>query len=495
MMRSLHNRCARTVGGARLLSALILFSVVLASCISSSSETVTYSDTALTGFTLGMLKSKRTYHVTTKSGNDSTYTVTTTYSGSSIPMHINQNTNEVYNTDSLRYGTDLSKVVCTISTLNNGQVYFQTLDNPNGYEYYSSTDSVDLSRPRILSVMSSDGSETREYKVEVNVYQVLHDSVTWTSAPINNEASRKLLASFSTMRGQTTDKAMYILGHTDDGDASLLKSEDDGESWTKMNVTLPKYTSNITWADDTVMVLLEEQKQIMKIAPSGDITYTNVATVADYSPQSESFITLVCGVDGYLYAVHAEGRKIYCSHDGGVTWQTEETDATDFIDNDYRIPAFDVNGILTETKENGLARLTIVGNCAEQNLQDETYYKYASTWSKVIDHEAIDMGLKDRWTCCEQTGLNVPVRLPNRQNLSVTSWNGAMVAFGGEARYVDEVTDYDTLYVSYDNGTTWSRKDMKLPDDYEGGEAGLVMTDTGGRLIVIGNGHVWRGAK
>ena len=154
MMRSLHNRCARTVGGARLLSALILFSVVLASCISSSSETVTYSDTALTGFTLGTLKSKRTYHVTTKSGNDSTYTVTTTYSGSSFPMHINQNTNEVYNTDSLRYGTDLSKVVCTISTLNNGQVYFQNLDNPNGYEYYSSTDSVDLSIPRVLSVMS-----------------------------------------------------------------------------------------------------------------------------------------------------------------------------------------------------------------------------------------------------------------------------------------------------------------------------------------------------
>lgn len=495
MMRSLHNRVARTVGAARLLSALLVLSLVLASCMGSSTETVVYSDTALTGFTLGSLKCKRTYTVTTSSGKDSTYTVTSTYSGSTTPMHINQNTNEIYNTDSLRYGTDLSKVVCTISTLNSGQVYFQSLDDPTSYDYYSSTDSVDLSQPRIVSVVASDGVQDREYKVTVNVCQVPHDSLKWTDEPINDAASRQLLASFSAMRGQTTEKYMYILGQTDDGDVSLLKSEDDGESWAKVNVTLPKNTSNISWADDTVMVMLDERKEIMKIAPSGDITYTKVATVADYSPQAETFITLVGGVDGYLYAVHAEGRRIYSSHDGGVTWYTEETDATDFINSDYCIPATEVTGIVTETKENGLARLTIVGNCVEENELDETYFKYASTWSKVIDHEAIAQELRDRWTYCEQTELNVPVRLPNRQNLTVTLWNDCMVAFGGEARYDSNVKDYDRLYVSYDNGTTWAGKDLNLPDGFDSKGAGMVMTDTYGRILVIGNGCVWRGAK
>ena len=495
MMRSLHNRCARTVGGARLLSALILFSVVLASCISSSSETVTYSDTALTGFTLGTLKSKRTYHVTTKSGNDSTYTVTTTYSGSSFPMHINQNTNEVYNTDSLRYGTDLSKVVCTISTLNNGQVYFQTLDNPNGYEYYSSTDSVDLSIPRVLSVMSSDGTETREYTVNVRVRQTPQDSLKWSAEPINDAASCLMLATFDSMSGLTTKDAMYVLGQTDDGGAALLRSEDDGKSWNEVEVQLPKYTSNMALADDTVMVMLKDRKQIMKVAPSGGITYTDVDAIEDYSPSAQSFITLAGGVEGSLYAVHAEGRRIYVSRDGGATWYTEKTDATDFINNDYRIPTIEVNGILTKTKENSLPRLTIVGNCAQEIELDDTYFKYASTWSKVIDREYISKELQDCWTYCEQTGLNVPVRLPNRQNLSVTSWNGAMVAFGGEARYDDKLKDYDRLYVSYDNGTTWTSKDMNLPKGFDAGDAAIVTTDTDGRIVVIGNGHVWRGTK
>lgn len=495
MMRSLYNRVARTVGGAMLLPVLLLLSVVLASCVGTGSETVTYSDTALTGFTLGTLKSNRTYHVTTSSGDDSTYVIASSYSGSAYPMHINQNTNEIYNTDSLRYGTDLSKVVCTISTLNNGQVYFQSLTDPTQYVYYSSADSIDLTQERVLRVVSSDRTQTRDYKVSVNVYQVMHDSVLWAGDPINDAASRQILASFSSMSGKTTEDAMFILGCTDDGDASLLKSEDNGESWTELAVTLPKNTSNISCADDTVMVLLENQKQIMKIAPTGAITYTQIQKVADYSPTAESFITLVGGVDGYLYAVHAEGRRIYSSHDGGVTWNTEETDATDFIDNDYRLPATEVSGIVTETKENGLARFTIVGNCVEENQLDEEYFKYASVWSKVIDHEAVAKELQDRWTYCMQTGLNYPVRLPNRDNLTVTLWNDALVAFGGEARYYGKVSVYDKLYISYDNGTTWSDKVLTLPTGYESGEAGLVMTDTGNRLVVIGNGRVWRGTK
>ena len=495
MMRNLYNRVARTVGGSGLLSALLLVSLVLASCVSTSNETVTYSDTALTGFTLGTLKANRTYHVTTSSGKDSTYIIASSYSGSAYPMHINQSTNEVYNTDSLKYGTDLSKVVCTISTLNNGQVYFQSLTDPTQFVYYSSADSVDFRQERVLRVMSSDNTQTRDYKVNVNVYQVMHDSVLWAGDPINDAASRQLLATFHYMSGETTDNAMYILGQTNDGDAMLLRSGDNGETWAKMDVALPKYTSNISCADDTVMVLLEEQKQIMKIAPSGEITYTKIVSIADFPPITESYITIVGGLDGHLFAVHAEGRKIYNSYDGGVTWQAEETDATDFINNDYRMPATEVSGIVTETKENGLDRFIIVGNCVAEDELDDEYFKYASVWSKVLDYEIVAKELQDRWTYCQQTGLDVPVKLPNRENLTVTPWNGALVAFGGEARYDSQVKDYDRLYISYDSGTTWTDKDLKLPNGYEHGEGGMVMTDTGGRLIVIGNGCVWRGTK
>jgi hypothetical protein len=244
-----------------------------------------------------------------------------------------------------------------------------------------------------------------------------------------------------------------------------------------------------------VIVLLEDQRQIMKIAPTGNITYTKIETVADFPPITETFISLVGGMDGYLFAVHAEGRKMYRSHDGGVTWETEKTDATDFINNDYRMPATEVSGIVTETKENGLPRFVIVGNCVEEDELDDEYFKYASVWSKVIDYEIVSEEFLDRWTYCQQIGMNLPVKLPNRENLTVAPWKNAMVAFGGEARYDSKVKDYDRLYISYDSGTTWTDKDLKLPNGYEHGEGGMVMTDTAGRLIVIGNGCVWQGTK
>ena len=318
MIRSSYNHVARFVCGTGLLPVLLL-SVILSSCIGTSSDTTTYSDTALTGFTLGSLKTQRTYHVTSSSGEDSTYTITTTYSGSSTPVHINQNTNEVYNSDSLKYGTNLSKVVCTISTLNNGQVYFRSLTDPTTYQYYSSTDSIDLTEERILRVRSSDGTQTRDYTVNISACQVNHDSVTWDNTPINDAASRALLSSFSSMTGKTTKDAMYILGLTDDGIATLLKSGDDGVTWTKVDVSLPKETSCLFCSDDTLMVLLEDTKQIMKLLPDGGIRYTKIESVADYSPKSETYITPIGGDGGYLYAVHGEGRRVYVSGDGGVT--------------------------------------------------------------------------------------------------------------------------------------------------------------------------------
>ena len=120
----------------------------MTACVGSDTETTYYSDTALTGFTLGTVKYTRTYHVTTTSGADSTYTITSSYSGSAYPVRINQNTNTVYNSDSLIYGTNLSRVVCSLTTLNNGLIYFQDLDDPTVYTYYSSTDSLDLSKER-----------------------------------------------------------------------------------------------------------------------------------------------------------------------------------------------------------------------------------------------------------------------------------------------------------------------------------------------------------
>lgn len=471
--------------------AVMLLTIVSAmtACVGSDSETTYYSDTALTSFTLGSVKYKRTYHVTTTSGEDSTYTITSTYSGSAYPVRINQNTNTVYNSDSLVYGSDLSRVVCTLTTLNNGLIYFQDLDDPTVYTYYSSTDSLDLSKERTLRVVSSDGTMTRDYTVRISAYQVIHGTMTWSSSAINDTDSKTMISSFAGMKGVTTSKAMYILGYDESGTSSLITSVNGGQSWEKVAIDLPANASNIITSADTVIIYDRSQGVLTKLLPSGEKVLT---TVQAGMPAN---VTLIGGCAGRLYALYEGARQMYVSADGGISWSGEETDATEFVNNDYRLPTANISSIVTTTKENNLPRITFVGTCDEDNSMDNDFYKYATTWSKVIDLDNVSPALQEKWTCCIQTGINNPVRLPKMERLTVAGLKDCMVAFGGTAYYDSSKTAFGTLYVSYDNGTTWSSSELAMPANYVSGKAGMVMTDNDGNLIVIGNGEIWRGRK
>ena len=97
------------------------------SCLSNDDETVTYEDTAVTTFTLGTVRCYRT--VKTAAGNDSTYSYT--YSASTVPMYIDQINKRIYNEDSLVVGTDVSRVLTTIYTKNNGVAMFKNIADDN----------------------------------------------------------------------------------------------------------------------------------------------------------------------------------------------------------------------------------------------------------------------------------------------------------------------------------------------------------------------------
>lgn len=122
------------------LSAVMLAVAFLCtSCLNSDDEVVTYEDTAVTAFTLGTVKCYRT--VKTASGRDSTYSYT--YSASTLPVYIDQINNRIYNEDSLTVGTDVSRVLTSISTKNNGVALLRNLTDDN-WTLYSSSDSLTI---------------------------------------------------------------------------------------------------------------------------------------------------------------------------------------------------------------------------------------------------------------------------------------------------------------------------------------------------------------
>ena len=203
---------------------LLAVQCMLFSCISSSDETViTYDDVAITSFTLGTIKCYRTTKAS--DGTDSTYSYT--YSGSAVPMHIDQRNNTIYNLDSLVVGSNVSRVLVSIGTKNAGIVRFANLDD-DGYTYYSSTDSVDLSTERTLVVTSSDGQNSREYTVKTVVHKEFADSFTWKEIAIDKSA---LVASLKTMKLLKTSNGLFLMGY--DGEKMHLLKSADYASWTE----------------------------------------------------------------------------------------------------------------------------------------------------------------------------------------------------------------------------------------------------------------------
>ena len=101
---------------ALMVAALCMYTSCLKS--DSDSDVKYYDDTAITVFTLGTLN--RTLHTTNAAGNDSTYKGTV--AGSGYSMLIDQAQGTISNEKLLPTGTDISKVITSVTTKNGGTV-------------------------------------------------------------------------------------------------------------------------------------------------------------------------------------------------------------------------------------------------------------------------------------------------------------------------------------------------------------------------------------
>lgn len=330
--------------------------VLMASCLKSDEDTVTlYNDAVITGFTLGTMNK---YVNATK----------TTYTGSTYSFSINQNvaTNifkdvtcigrSIYNNDSLPLGTDLKHVLCTITTLNNGITIIENIDEPNVYSYYSSTDSIDFTKPRKFRVFSSDGSVYNDYYVSVNVHQQDGNEFVWKLMDDNWTAVPDALPLPAGIKqllgGSTTEK--YALST----DNKLMVSRDNGTTWQEdvvaddadmlptRDLSLISYPMANTDSVDYVLLIgnreVSEQNNestamvwrkvvdYSKQAPQAAWTYMERDAKSDSLalPRMKN-LTMVKYDDGIL-AFGAEGiggwdeppyAMIYQSRDNGITWK------------------------------------------------------------------------------------------------------------------------------------------------------------------------------
>ena len=289
--------------------ALITATLSLSSCLSSDETTVEYThDTAITAFSLGSLDR----YTKTKAGKDTLLKANVT--GSDYKFSIDQVQRLIYNVDSLPCGVRDTAILATISSKNSSPILLMDINKTDSVAaYYSSSDSINFSKPRFIRVYSGDYSAYAEYKVTVNVHKELPYEFKWHELAQNNGQ----LAAFSDLKAVACGDDIYVFGKTADGSTKVLKSAiNDGSAWSSimMNVSLSSDAYQSAVALDGKLYIADGGKVY---ASADAATWTEASENADIKQ-------LIGASSQYLYAYTTAGISV--SKDQGVSWKAEKLD-------------------------------------------------------------------------------------------------------------------------------------------------------------------------
>lgn len=324
-----------------ILTALTL--IVSASCNSSGNgdnePTVVSANTLVSNFRLQK--------------NDSVMTLL-----DSIPFTIDVNRRLIYNPDSLPKGTDITRLVASISLASStsvGEISISgaTTMKDTTYTYNASaTDSIDFTGRVTLTVKAADGISTKQYLLQVNVHNLESDSLYWnkmsrrnlpgaltdpetakavayggttyclvaengnytmsstTDIATNNWNKQTVAFTFKPDVNSltATDKALFVL----DANGNLHKSTDGGINWT---ATGNKYSSLIAGYGDTLLAVATSESGYFTVALTDNGTETKTAAPKEF-PVKDSHRRL---------NTTATGERRRCSSWLAARWPTETT--------------------------------------------------------------------------------------------------------------------------------------------------------------------------
>ena len=452
----------------KLLAFAVMLSAVftLTSCLGDDDSEIVYpGDAAITSFALGNLKC---YVTTTSSkGADSTYTTTVT--GTNYRFSIDQVNRQIYNVDSLPYGTDVAHVLCTIGSKNSSTVVIKNTTDDNLVRYVSS-DSIDFSEPRQMSAYSLDGSTHVDYTVTVNVCQEKPDSFFWHVTSVEQD-----FAQAEHLKGFACGNQLFVI--TSDGKQGHIfkKTLGTDEGWQPVSWDLkqivPADAYQNTVVRDSALFMLAGG-QILRSQDGEHWTVTGRLGARQ----------LIAASTEYLFAL--SGGGILRSSDNGATWSLDAIDA-----NVDLLPTRDISYCCIPSRINPeVENVVIMGSRSAEDYFDDTR---AQVWNKMIE---IASDNNEPWMYVNNE-LNAYF-LPRLNSLTAVSYHGGIVALGGSG--IGACTDaaHTRLYYSNDGGIFWNKESsVTLPSALESNDVMSLIVDSESNLWLIcgGSGQVWRG--
>lgn len=435
--------------------ALITATLSLSSCLSSDETTVEYThDTAITAFSLGSLDR----YTKTKAGKDTLLKANVT--GSDYKFYIDQAQRLIYNVDSLPCGVRDTAILATISSKNSSPILLMDINKTDSVAaYYSSSDSINFSKPRFIRVYSSDYSAYAQYKVTVNVHKELPYEFKWHELAQNNSQ----LAAFSDLKAVACGDYIYVFGKTTDGTEVLKSAINNGSAWSSI-------TMNVSLSSDAYQsaVALDGELYISdggKVYASADAkTWALVSENADVKQ-------LIGASSKNLYAYNT-AAGISVSKDKGASWEQEKLD-TDADSLPTQNISMNVAGVLSAKN---------VENVMLMGTRDKALNDFATTWLRTVDYDDANAEA-GQWNYLE-IEKNQSGKMPWLEQVITCAADTGFVALGSNGKW----------YKSQDAGLTWTQdKKVALPDEF--GTAGrfAFCRDKQHYYWIIRNGYVWRG--
>lgn len=433
--------------------ALITATLSLSSCLSSDETTVEYThDTAITAFSLGSLDR----YTKTKAGKDTLLKANVT--GSDYKFSIDQVQRLIYNVDSLPCGVRDTAILATISSKNSSPILLMDINKTDSVAaYYSSSDSINFSKPRFIRVYSSDYSAYAQYKVIVNVHKELPYEFKWHELAQNNSQ----LAAFSDLKAVACGDDIYVFGRTAEGTKVLKSAINDGSVWSSitMDVGLSSDAYQSVVALDGKLYIADADK----IYASADAeTWALVSENADVKQ-------LIGASSKNLYAYNT-AAGISVSKDKGVSWEAEKLDK----DADY-LPtqniSMNVAGVLSAKD---VENVMLLGT-RDKALKDTV----ATTWLRTVDYANED----GQWNYLEIEN-NKSGKMPWLDQVITCAADTGFVALGSNGKW----------YKSQNAGLTWKQDKMVvLPAKFATEGRFAFCRDKQHYYWIIRNGYVWRG--
>lgn len=435
--------------------ALITATLSLSSCLSSDETTVEYThDTAITAFSLGSLDR----YTKTKAGKDTLLKANVT--GSDYKFYIDQAQRKIYNVDSLPAGTRTAAVLATITSKNSSPVilmHAKQTENLDSATYYSSTDSINFSEPRLIRVYSSDYSAYAQYTVTVYVHKELPYEFKWHELAQNNSQ----LAAFSDLKAVACGDDIYVFGKTAAGTKVLKSAINDGSVWSSI-------TMSVGLSSDAYQSAVALDGKLY-ISDGGKVYASADAAIWTVVSDNADIKQLIGASSKNLYAYTATGISV--SEDKGANWKAEKLD-TDKAYLPKQNISMNVAGVLSAKK---VENVMLMGT-RDKALNDTV----ATTWLRTVDYDANEDG---QWNYLE-IEKNKSGKMPWLDQVITCAADTGFVALGSNGKW----------YKSQDAGLTWKQDAMVvLPAKFATDGRFAFCRDKQHYYWIIRNGYVWRG--